>query len=309
MTHVMVLLWAVAFGLGITAITSTYYRYRLEPLKLLRHYWQFLILSNVTVGGALVMTYVATNIGGLEVLAARRSAAALFLVSSFWVVAAFVYKLVDLTLDLLGRDVSVRVRYPLVSVLAAAPIGFLAGLALADGDVSDERVFAYSEILNVSLVAAGVMAMVGSLAAAGALVPAGYRIAVRRMCSLHLVAFVLILVATLLNYPSTWYLLILSFVTINLTPLVLLGPLLAQRRTSPLVDPGRGGALEAFASRHGISERELEIVRLLLNGCTNSDIGNALCISSHTVKNHVYNVYRKVGVRNRVQLANLVRDL
>ena len=309
MSHVMVLLWAVAFAAGITAITSTYYRYRLEPLTLLRHYWQFLLLSNVTVGGALVMSYVATNIDGLGALGARRSAATLFLVSSFWVVAAFVYKLVALTHDLLGRDLSMRVRYPLVSVLAAAPIGLLAGLALADRDLSDEVVFAYSEVLNVSLVAAGVIAMVASLGAAGALVPAGYRLAVRRMCGLHLIAFVLILVAALLTYPSTWYLLILSFVTINLAPLVLLGPLLAQRRASPLAAPGRGGTLEAFAARYNISERELEIVRLLLNGCTNSDIGAALCISSHTVKNHVYNVYRKVGVRNRIQLANLVRSL
>lgn len=308
MTHVMVLLWAIAFGVGITAITVTYYRYRLEPLTLLRHYWQFLLLSNVAVGGALVMSYAATNIGGFTALGAKRSAAALFLVSSFWVVAALVYKLVALTFDLIGYELSVRVRYPLLSVLAVAPIGLVAGLALADLGVSDDKVFANSEIFNVSLVAAGVIAMVFSLVAAGTLVPAAYRRAVRRMCSLHLAAFVLILGAALLTYPSTWYLLILSFVTINVTPLVLLGPLLAHRRTSPLADSGRGGDLEAFAVRYGISEREREIVRLLLEGCTNSDIAAALCISSHTVKNHVYNVYRKVGARNRIQLTNLIHD-
>lgn len=59
--------------------------------------------------------------------------------------------------------------------------------------------------------------------------------------------------------------------------------------------------------RYGISAREWEITELLCAGCTNQEIADRLFISPATVKDHVYNVFRKTGVRNRVELTNLMR--
>ena len=65
----------------------------------------------------------------------------------------------------------------------------------------------------------------------------------------------------------------------------------------------RGGdAFEASAAEAGLTAREAEIVRLLLEGRDNRAITEALFISDHTVKNHIHNIYRKLGLRNRVQL-------
>jgi len=63
---------------------------------------------------------------------------------------------------------------------------------------------------------------------------------------------------------------------------------------------------DPFASMYGISDREREIIRLILQGNTEAHIGDVLFISRRTVVNHVYNIYRKTGVRNRVQLINLL---
>jgi DNA-binding CsgD family transcriptional regulator len=63
---------------------------------------------------------------------------------------------------------------------------------------------------------------------------------------------------------------------------------------------------EAFISDFGISGRERDIVVLLAQGLSNKEIGSRLSISEKTVKNHVYSVYRKVGVQARV---NLLRKL
>jgi LuxR family transcriptional regulator of csgAB operon len=41
---------------------------------------------------------------------------------------------------------------------------------------------------------------------------------------------------------------------------------------------------------------------------SNADIEKKLYISSHTVKNHIYHIYQKLGVKNRVQISNLIRD-
>jgi DNA-binding CsgD family transcriptional regulator len=65
---------------------------------------------------------------------------------------------------------------------------------------------------------------------------------------------------------------------------------------------------QAFLSRFSISSREQDIIVLMLQGLGNREIGERLFISAQTVKNHVYNIYRKTGVANKVQLVNLLRS-
>lgn len=58
---------------------------------------------------------------------------------------------------------------------------------------------------------------------------------------------------------------------------------------------------EAF-ERFGISTREREVCRLLLEGQTNQQIADSLFISPGTVKNHLQNLFRKTGATNRVEV-------
>jgi DNA-binding CsgD family transcriptional regulator len=60
-----------------------------------------------------------------------------------------------------------------------------------------------------------------------------------------------------------------------------------------------------FASRYGITVREREIIVLLRNGLSYRSIGEKLFISAKTVETHVYSIYRKTGVKNRLQLFQL----
>jgi DNA-binding CsgD family transcriptional regulator len=57
----------------------------------------------------------------------------------------------------------------------------------------------------------------------------------------------------------------------------------------------------------GLSARESEVIDLLLVGLSHKDVGERLFISPDTVKKHTYNAYRKLGVRNRVQLSYFVQ--
>ena len=50
-----------------------------------------------------------------------------------------------------------------------------------------------------------------------------------------------------------------------------------------------------------LSRRENEVLRLLATGAGNQDIAEKMCISLNTVKTHLYNIYRKIGVPNRLQ--------
>lgn len=66
-------------------------------------------------------------------------------------------------------------------------------------------------------------------------------------------------------------------------------------------------AKEAASSHRSLletlTERELEVVRLVAQGKTNAEIGAELFISPGTTKTHIANVQRKLAVRNRVGIA------
>ena len=58
-----------------------------------------------------------------------------------------------------------------------------------------------------------------------------------------------------------------------------------------------------------LTKRERQILKLIKDAATNADISAALKVSEHTVKSHLYNVYKKIGVRNRLEAGNWVRKL
>lgn len=64
-----------------------------------------------------------------------------------------------------------------------------------------------------------------------------------------------------------------------------------------------------YLTSHDISRRETEIVEKICDGMTNQQIADVLFISLQTVKDHTHNIYKKLGVSNRVQMVNLIRNL
>src|SRR5919201_471382 len=55
----------------------------------------------------------------------------------------------------------------------------------------------------------------------------------------------------------------------------------------------------AEANRHGLTARELEVLRLVARGKSNREIAAALIISEHTVARHLQNIFRKLDVPSR----------
>lgn len=51
-----------------------------------------------------------------------------------------------------------------------------------------------------------------------------------------------------------------------------------------------------------LTERELDIIKLLAFGKSNNEIAGELFISVHTVKKNLENIYDKTGYHNRVQI-------
>jgi DNA-binding NarL/FixJ family response regulator len=58
----------------------------------------------------------------------------------------------------------------------------------------------------------------------------------------------------------------------------------------------------------GLTPRELELAALVVSGLRNREIAERLGISEGTAKLHLYNVYKKLGVANRVELVLRMRS-
>lgn len=59
----------------------------------------------------------------------------------------------------------------------------------------------------------------------------------------------------------------------------------------------------AIEEKTALTSREIEILTLVSMGSTNEEIAEKMCISTNTVKSHLYNIFKKIKVENRLQAA------
>lgn len=90
-------------------------------------------------------------------------------------------------------------------------------------------------------------------------------------------------------------------------------PLATEQKTGIGVNEDEQPELYAFAlntifEEYEISKREQDIYLLLLQGKKRQDIHEELGISMNTVRSHIYNVYRKLGVHSQQELINLTEN-
>lgn len=109
----------------------------------------------------------------------------------------------------------------------------------------------------------------------------------------------ILLVST--SWPKTWLFKLISLLMV----LGLLLLLYQVRMTFFALKEAYEIKMSCFFAKQKLTKREREIVLLLLRGENKKSIEKKLYISQNTVRNHIYNIYQKLGVKNRLQLFNL----
>lgn len=85
--------------------------------------------------------------------------------------------------------------------------------------------------------------------------------------------------------------------------------LLAAFGAGAALPPGEEGNGAAQSLIEPLSERELEVLRLMVTGASNSEIARKLIVAPGTIKAHIHNICRKLNVRNRTEATARVKEL
>lgn len=107
-----------------------------------------------------------------------------------------------------------------------------------------------------------------------------------------------------------------AFVSEHSDPSVLIQGVRAAYGGGTFIDPAVAGKLVDLAVKnkrtrgpHGLTLQQRRVLERLPRGLTNAEIGEELGISENTVKTHVRNVLRKLGVDDRAQAAAVAKEL
>lgn len=88
----------------------------------------------------------------------------------------------------------------------------------------------------------------------------------------------------------------------------MLAPTVTKRLLTHFADIGPTASVEAQGRVARLTDREREVLELIAQGLSNTEIGHAMFVAETTVKTHVGRVFMKLGVRDRVQAVVVAFD-
>lgn len=83
---------------------------------------------------------------------------------------------------------------------------------------------------------------------------------------------------------------------------------LSRRLMAQYLEQTRSKPRKVTHNANLLTRREKQILNLTATGATNTEIAENLNVSMHTVKTHIYNLFKKIDVSNRIQAVNWAKD-
>jgi DNA-binding CsgD family transcriptional regulator len=207
-----------------------------------------------------------------------------------------------------GKPLAPWEKWSLRTLIACACFSYAIGSGLAASGRTAAWLKASRDLYNLAVPVLLSVALAHLLIRADRRAFVVPRRSVRAFLLLYLVAFALVLILPVVLAGSGVLVLAILLPATHLLPFLWVSRFLLREPGLAPIAIMAAIPLDTLAMRHGLTEREREIVEHLLSGNSNAEIAEALFISVGTVKNHVYNVYRKLGVRTRGQLYRYARE-
>jgi DNA-binding CsgD family transcriptional regulator len=302
MAHIAIFAYIIILMVGLWAISLTHQTRRRFNLPVLTFLMIDIIALNVGISIYLIAKYAVVNLWerGFD------PSSAVFLTPALFVVAlGLTYSLVNVVVRLGGREPGGALTRALAVAAGLFVVGYGIGFYQYWSEGTLQGVTTTSAVLVLTVLLVVLLLLIDLVVRAGNISDHDRRRVARGFGFLMLLGYVPYVVAVLLPGSYDLHAALTTQLWLNLVPLVWI-----QRFFLPfherryVADSDR--VLDRIAEDYPISKREREVMQLIFEGKSNQEIQEQLFISHHTVKNHIYNLYRKMGVKSRSQLMSLV---
>jgi DNA-binding CsgD family transcriptional regulator len=313
MSQMTLFVLVLSFGVGLAAIAVSAQVYRRYRFGYLRAHLAVVVTFNLMILVNIIALYVFSRPEGTVPDPVDTGTGILYqlLVPLLQLLAT--YYLMQIIRGLLGQDFPGRTRKVALGVIATCLL--VQGIAIAArievASVPLSRVI--SRLVWFSTIGLVYTILLTTMGEIGTVPDRQRRHALRAYWLLLLGLITVVLVLVSLSYfgmlTATRQNFLTGFVIVamNAVPILYLAWFADRFHATPPSEPVTVSDPTPVFQRYDISAREQEVVRLICSGKSNKEIAAELFISLQTVKDHVYRVFKKTGVKNRVQLANLFR--
>lgn len=310
-----ILAYLVLIGVAVTAIMLSLQLYRKYRLKYLFYYLVSIIFSYAFGFLDIVAKYLTQGIFGCaatEVHVINTIDLAFSFIAVPFIAAAWYY-LIHMLTAFTGKTFKplykigfFAVQVVLIIVFAVLLKNYAAAKGTQSPELSETILFIFNTVNRGILI----FVLLAVSISAKTITDPEMRKAARIFCTVYISVFVLhfLLVHVVTPggyicrvYPAAEFLM-------HLPPLLYLRRFLDRYYKDHPLHPLKENDLPGFFNKYGITEREQEIIRLILEGKSNREIEDRLYISYTTVKTHIYNIYKKLNIKNRWQLINLMQN-
>ncbi|MFC1563531.1 LuxR C-terminal-related transcriptional regulator [candidate division KSB1 bacterium] len=307
MGHISILIMSVVLLLGLTSAFYTYLIYRNYNALYLKRLAQFILFYNSTILIFIVLSYIGINLLGQKSFYFSSALMTAAYIAGFILMIFMGYFFAEFTFRLISdnfRDIFIRIYVSLISFFA---FGYIFGIInfLDEGDIT------WLENSYIGMSSFSVLVIYFScfymFHAALKHKDKSEKRSLVFIGSAYSLFYTLYFLSMLLPERNMVYVESVVIALINIIPVIWIKKFFIQSNSANYIVEDKS-LLFVLIQRYRISERELDIIDLILKGKSNKEIEEELFISFNTVKNHIYNIYRKIGVNSRGQLVYRITE-
>ncbi len=308
MYHIIISLYVIAFIVGVLAAFYTNQIKKAYAFLYLRPFGHFILFFNLMILVLAVANYVKTN---LQISSANQLPLVYWIgdfLISYLAAIGLTYSFLRVARGLEDKRVSSHLRIGFAAGIIILASSYGAGFALYVQNDDFRWLYETRNAMYLAILLVPIMFLIVLLIRGRKMDDADRRKIIKPFCYFYLTGFVLLFLSLYFHFQFTPFDIALLLLIINLMPFIWFKWFFMKIYGDHFLLSGTKVVLNKITTEHHISNREREILELILQGKSNKEIEGMLFISLGTVKNHIYNIYQKLNVKSRGQLVHFILE-
>ena len=308
MQHVLIGFYIVTFITGFISLFHINAKYAIYKYSFLKTYKHHILVFNLYILSVAVTRYYKINIvntvRGVGSIKMQHAADALLLFQmgvEYFGMLLIAYTLVKMLYQMQERPMGYLLKYSFIFMLTLSTFAYGIGVTLFLNGEAHWLDF-FCDILSgiIFLPVIGIFAF--SSIKMKHTKPDNRAFSTSLFLSFYLIALSMLFLQNFVSFKHQNVFVAAIILSANIFPMFWSTCLIKTKNLNNFSINICHANIERIVSEYNISDREREIFECILQGLSNKEIQERLFISPHTVKNHNYNLYKKLGVGNRGEL-------